>query len=221
MDKLLIVGNLKSYKTENEAKEWLESFKKTENLSDISDKKEVVLCPPFTLLPLFKNFIKDNNLSVSLGAQDVSPFDEGAYTGEINAKQEKDFAEYVLIGHSERRTNFNEGDELLAKKVEQALSKGLNPIYFVQSEGTSIPGGVKIVAYEPIAAIGSGTPDNPDNADKIALSIKEKGEYKVLYGGSVTGSNVKEFTEKDNLDGVLVGGASLNPNDFIQIIQNA
>ncbi len=221
MNKLLIVANLKSYKTQIEAKEWLENFKKIRELGQNFDNKEVVICPSFTLLSLFNLYVSDNNLPVKVGAQNVSPFDEGAYTGEVNAKQIKDFAEFVLIGHSERRSNFNETDDVLSKKVELSLRYGLKPIFLVQGNDNLIPQGVEIVAYEPIFAIGSSAPDTPENADKTASLIKERNNYQVLYGGSVTSDNVKSFTGKTNLTGVLVGGASLEVEEFIKIIQNA
>lgn len=222
MNKLLIVANLKSYKTENEAKEWLETFEKIRELGQNFDNKEIVICPSFTLLSLFNLYVSDNNLPVKVGAQDVSPFDEGAFTGEVNAKQIKDFAEFVLIGHSERRNNFNETDGVLSKKVELSLEYGLKPIFLVQGNENLIPQGVEIVAYEPVFAIGSSTPDTPENADQIASAIKAKNNtYQILYGGSVTSENVKNFTSMSNINGVLVGGASLNPEEFIKIIQNA
>ena len=174
MKKLFIVANLKSYETEIEAKKWLEVFKNVKNLTEDLSLKEIIICPPFTLLELFKDFFPKNEIKVSLGAQDLSPFDEGAYTGEINARQVKDFAQYVLIGHSERRRNFNETENLLSDKVKLALNYGLKPIYIIQNEKDEIPPGVEVVAYEPIAAIGSGEPDTPESADMVAPEVKLK-----------------------------------------------
>jgi len=222
MNKLLIVANLKSYKTENEAKEWLENFKKIKEPGQNLENKEIVICPSFTLLSLFSLYISDNNLPVKIGAQNISPFDEGAYTGEVNAKQIKDFADFVLIGHSERRNNFNETDDLLSKKTELSLKYGLTPIFLVQGKDNLIPQEIKIIAYEPIFAIGSGNPDTPENANQIASLIKSKNNiYQILYGGSVTSENVKSFTGMVNISGVLVGGASLDPEELIKIIKNA
>ena len=219
MNKLFIVFNHKSYKTYDEAKEWLSEIKNIDK--SLLEQKQIVICPPFTLLSQFKTFFQANNLNIKLGAQDVSPFDEGSYTGEVNAKQIKEFATYVLIGHSERRSNFNETDQLLAQKVNLSLQYGLHPIYLVQDKDTVIPSGVKLIAYEPIFAIGSGNPDTPENADEVARLIKQTGSYQVLYGGSVTSQNVKNFTAKPNINGVLVGGASLDAEEFIKIIKNA
>jgi len=222
MGKLLIVANLKSYKNENEAKNWLENFKKISELNLDPAQKEAIVCPSFTQLFSFFSYFSSNNINASLGAQNVSPFDEGAYTGEVNAKQVKDFAAYVLIGHSERRNNFKETEEMLVQKVDMALRYGLTPIFLVQGKETPIPEGVKIVAYEPVFAIGTGNPDTPESADTVAGVIKTaRVDLSVLYGGSVKSTNVKSFTEKSNIDGVLVGGASLDAEEFIKIIQNA
>ena len=219
MNELFIVFNLKSYKTQDEARQWLEDLKNIDK--SIVEQKQIIACPSFTLLGQFKTFFEENNLNIKLGAQDVSPFDEGPYTGEVNAKQVKEFADFVLIGHSERRNNFNETDELLAKKVNLSLQYGLHPIYLVQDKDTVIPSGVELIAYEPIFAIGSQNPDTPENADEVARLIKQTGSYQVLYGGSVTSQNVKNFTAKPNINGVLVGGASLDAEEFIKIIKNA
>jgi triosephosphate isomerase len=218
MSKLLIVANLKSYKDLDEAKIWLGEFLKYKDAFQNLQDKEIIICPSFPYLFSFNSALSEN---IKIGAQDISPFDEGAYTGEVNAKQIKDFAQFVLIGHSERRVNFGETDDMFLKKVQLSLKYNLEPIFLLQNKDETIPGGVKIVAYEPIFAIGSGTPDTPENADNIALSIKGKGNYQVLYGGSVTSGNVKSFTDKNNLNGVVVGGASLDPEEFIKIIQNA
>ena len=117
MGKLLIVANLKSYKNENEAKNWLEGFKKVNDLRLNTEQKEAIICPSFTQLFSFSSYFSSNNVNAAIGAQNISPFDEGAYTGEVNAKQIKDFANYVLIGHSERRKNFNETEDMLVNKV--------------------------------------------------------------------------------------------------------
>jgi triosephosphate isomerase len=221
MNKCLIVANLKSYKNENEAKNWLEEFGKIKELNLDLTQKEIIICPSFTQLFSFFSYFSSNNINIKLGAQNISPFDEGAYTGEVNAKQIKDFAQYVLIGHSERRTNFNELEDMLTKKVDMALKYGLNPIFLIQNQQDLIPQGVQIVAYDPTAAIGTGKPDTPENADAIAAIIKSKNNVQVLYGGSVTSGNVKSFTAKTNLDGVIVGGASLEAEEFLKIIKNA
>jgi triosephosphate isomerase len=220
MNKVVIVGNLKSYEDINEAGIWISSFISQKQVLENLGDKEVIICPTFTLLSEFKSSFE--NMSIKIGVQNISPFDEGAYTGEVNAKQIKNFAQYAIIGHSERRNYFHEMDDTLSEKVKMAIKYQLSPIYCVQDKGTFIPEGVKMIAYEPVFAIGSGNPDTPENADAIAASIKSgKNDRQVLYGGSVTSQNIKSFTSKTHLDGVLVGSASLDPVEFINIIQNA
>jgi len=220
MKKLFIIANWKSHKNAEETKEWMEKF--TVHSSQFSvDHKEVIICPPFTMLSLLKSYLL-NLKSIKIGSQNISPFEEGAYTGEITAKQVADFAEYAIIGHSERRTNFFEDEEMLSKKIVLALANKLTPIFCVQSAQTAIPQGVSVVAYEPVFAIGSGHADTPESADKVAAEIKEKNKIPfVLYGGSVEGKNVNSFTQMAHIDGVLVGGASLDVEKFAEIIKNA
>lgn len=227
MKKIYIIANWKSNKTILQAGEWFQTLnnllasRRSGQLTINKEKKEVIVCPPFTLLPFVKELIVNSQLS-AIGAQNISPFNEGAYTGEINAKQIKEFADYVIIGHSERRKYFNETDEILEKKVKMALKHNLAPIFCTQGVNTKIPQNAEIVAYEPVFAIGTGNPDTPENADQVAKQIKEKNRIQyVLYGGSVTSDNVKNFIDMPNIDGVLVGGASLDAQEFYKIIQKA
>lgn len=220
MENLLIVANWKSNKTLEEAKNWLEELQ----ISDVDlENKEVVVCPPFTLLNFLKDEIISKNLPLNLGAQDVSSFGPGSYTGEVNALQLKELVRYVIIGHSERRKNFGEDDSILAQKVSLALSQGLSPIFCISSADMSVPNGVKIVAYEPLDAIGTGNADTPEDAEGVAKKIKERsgGVSVVLYGGSVEADNVVNFTKMENINGVLVGGASLSASSFLEIVKNA
>ncbi len=223
MKKLFIVANWKSYKTSSEGLTWLEQASQIKlNLTAITDK-EIVVCPAFTELPVIHKAVVDSSLPFKIGAQNISSFDEGQFTGEVNGKQIREFAQYVIIGHSERRKYFNEFDEALTRKVVMAQKYGLMPIYCVQNETTSIPPGVSLVAYEPPSAIGSSNPDNPENANRVAQRIKQQHNEVtfVLYGGSVTSLIVKRFTEMSLIDGVLVGGASLDAFEFVKIVHNA
>jgi triosephosphate isomerase len=225
MKTLFIVANWKSNKTESESNSWLQGLK----IKDLRlTNKEIIICPSFTAFPILKSLIISHKSSIKLGAQNVSPFDEGAYTGEISAKQIKELAGYVIVGHSERRRNFGEDENMINQKIEQSLKHELIPILCVSdikqvhNSKFMIHNSNCIIAYEPLSAIGTGYPDTPENADSIALKIKkELGESPVLYGGSVTSKNVKDFTSMPNIDGVLVGGASLDPLEFLKIIKNA
>lgn len=227
MKKLFIIGNWKSYKTIEETTAWFEAFsKKSQELS--LENKEAILCVPFTLLPLAKSLITKYNLALKLGAQNISPFDEGKYTGEVNGKQIVEFAEYVIIGHSERRQHFSETEEMIQEKLKQAFSYGLTPIVCVSEVGqvTSLQSATQgknmIIAYEPLFAIGSGQADSPENAEKISAQIQAKVEnISIIYGGSVTSQNVHGFTSMPTIAGVLPGGASLAAAEFAAIITNA
>jgi len=222
MKNKLIIGNWKSNKTSIEVVEWFDEFAEGLVESSGGDKK-IILLPSFTLLTRVMQLAQDIKLPVHIGVQNISPFPNGAYTGEVNAGQAKEFADYVMIGHSERRRYFFETDELLAQKVKSAKEVKLKIIYCVENELTPIPDDVDIVAYEPVEAIGTGSPDTPESAEAIAKAIKTKHPFisSVLYGGSITSQNVASFTKMDNIDGVLVGNGSLSAGEFIQIINNA
>lgn len=221
MKKKLIIANWKSYKTKQEAHDWLKVFIDITSNNKF-EGKEIILCPSFTLLPYLHTWITNHQIALSLGAQDISPFSEGPYTGEVNRQQIKEFAEYVIVGHSERRQYFGENDAFLTKKIAMAKEAGLAVIFCVQGRETGIPNGAEIVAYEPVFAIGSGNPDTPENANDLAKEIKtEKNIKTILYGGSVTPENVNQFTSKEQIDGVLVGSASLDPHTFAALAQNA
>lgn len=203
----------------------------------IDTKNQVILCVPFTMLHPIDG-------KISLGAQDVSAHDHGAYTGEVSASMLRDAgAKYVIVGHSERRAYHNESNADVATKAASALSAGLTPIICVgetmdeKNAGRTmeiIESGVResvpnvsgdiIVAYEPRWAIGAGiTPTDADIESAHTLIAKvltdmERGGTPVLYGASVKGSNAAQIMGIAHVDGVLVGGASLKPDDFIPII---
>ena len=223
MKKLYIVANWKSNKTIPETEQWLYDLRNgfSEEEINIGDKKIIIACS-FTSLEHANYCAKNLKLPVEFAAQNISPFREGAYTGEVNGKQIKEVADYVIIGHSERRRYFGETEELLEKKAAMANHFGLTAIFCIQNENTQVPQGVKIVAYEPPSAIGTGNPDTPENANDVAEKVRERyGTTHVLYGGSVTGQNVASFIQMPNIDGVLVGGASLDPHRFLEIVKNA
>lgn len=211
-----LVGNWKSNKTIPEAKEWL---KKITNYQLPSTNLEIVIAAPFTVL----SFLKTNS-SFRLAAQNISPFPSGPYTGEISGEMIKGLVDYVVVGHSERRRHFGETNEMVAKKTKQALQFQITPIVcldepYLESQIKAINHQL-IFAYEPLAAIGSGKPDTPQNANLVAERIKKMTEGAfVLYGGSVDAKNAKNFMVEKNIDGLLVGQASLNANEFAKIIQ--
>lgn len=231
MKKIFLVANWKSHKTLSEAHLWMQEFLSHDFASYLHvvsghepTDKRIIICPPFTLLSSMHDLVSSSPLSLPLkiGAQNVSPFDEGAHTGEEPARILHEFAQYVLIGHSERRKQFNETDEILDRKVKAAREHHIEPIFCVQNKETLVPDGVHIVAYEPTEAIGSGHPEDAKSANEVAKYFKEEKDIPyVLYGGSVTDENVRDFTTQAYLDGVLVGNASLDAKEFSQIIQKA
>ncbi|KKR88625.1 MAG: Triosephosphate isomerase [Candidatus Gottesmanbacteria bacterium GW2011_GWA2_41_12] len=187
------------------------------------DQVKVILSAPYIHLSKLSELISQLKLPIELASQDISRFDEGAYTGEITGKMLSGLVKYVLIGHSERRKYFGEDDKILEEKVNRAVEANLNVIYCVSDPDTYIPSGVSNIAYEPVWAIGTGKAEAPEETAFIIRKLKEKnGNDKVIiYGGSVNESNVKSFFTVSGADGVLPGGASLDPKKFTAIITNA
>ena len=210
-------------------------------LGEVKTENKVALCVPFTMLC-------DKKMPFALGAQDVSCHAKGAFTGEISgAMLSEAGAKYVIVGHSERRAYHNETNEIVCAKAEMAMENGIVPIICVgetmqeKNEGKtfdviktaifeSVPKNVQksiIIAYEPRWAIGAGiTPTRQEIAEVhkfIAETLVKMGlgGTPVLYGASVNGANVADIVSIENVDGVLVGGASLKPQDFVLIINNA
>lgn len=221
MKHIFIAGNWKSNKTIEESSAWFIDFSSRMTPQDVVEKT-VVVCAPYIALPLLKQQIDKAVFPVHLAAQDVSGFSEGAYTGEVSARMVREVATWVIIGHSERRKYFGETDEMLAHKVEKAKEAGLKVIYCVPDDQASVPSSVDVVAYEPVWAIGTGKTDTPENANAVVSTIKSKtGVSTVVYGGSVTATNVASFVSQPSIDGVLPGGASLDPQVFSELIKHA
>jgi triosephosphate isomerase len=221
---------------------------------------EVAVCPAFVHLGEVARVLRDSG--VALGAQDVSAEDQGAFTGEVAAAMLREFeCSYAIVGHSERRALYAEGDCLVARKFMAAQRAGLTPILCVgetleqreAGETATVVGrqlkavldaaGIAaftraVVAYEPVWAIGTGRTATPDQAQEVHALIRaalaaaappqEGGQSaaiaagtRILYGGSVKASNAAEIFAKPDVDGGLIGGASLDPNQFVQICQAA
>lgn len=221
MKNVLLAANWKSNKTKFEAKDWLKEV----SAQSFGEGLEVVILAPFTLLDTISGYIRVNDFPFKLGAQDVSPFDDGAYTGEVSARQIKEFADYVLIGHSERRTNFGESDEMVRKKVERAIAQELKPIVCISdlSQVANLKFDQELtIAYEPLEAIGTGKPQDPDSVEFMANQIRAKmSSARIIYGGSVNADNLRDYINLDGIEGALVGGGSLNSSSFIDILKNA
>jgi len=245
----LIAANWKMNKGIKEADSFIKEFRGYFK----ANNKEVVICPPSTLLPYISGLIK--NMGIKLGAQNMHFEDKGAFTGEISPLMVKDAGcEYVILGHSERRQHFNENDELINKKVKAALNHGLKPILcigetleqresnitikIIKSQLTECLKNINenevraiVVAYEPVWAIGTGKNATPEQAQEVHACIrKQLGELygnaiaskiRIIYGGSVKPENSKELLSMKDINGALVGGASLDAKSFADICSSA
>lgn len=212
-----IVANWKSNKMLSDALEWVGTVSsKLEHSSEVT----AVVCPPSVYLAEIQKQVQIGGSVLSVGSQNFSQFDFGSFTGEETAQMVGQFAKYAIIGHSERRKYFFETDESLVEKVKRGKESGLEIIFCVQDEHTPIPDGVSIVAYEPVFAIGTGSADTPENAGSVANVIKNlHNDVTVLYGGSVTAENAGGFLEQEGIDGLLIGKAALDAEEFVKIVQ--
>jgi triosephosphate isomerase (TIM) len=214
-------------------------------------KVEVAVLPPFTDIRSIQTLVDGDKLKLRYGAQDVSRYDSGAYTGETSAPMlAKLGCSYVTVGHSERREYHAETDELVNSKVKAALKHDIAPILCigekleVREAGNHVEyttdqliaglKGVKtdlvskaVVAYEPVWAIGTGRVATPADAQEVCGAIRAKlaekygqetaDSVRILYGGSVKSGNISELVKQDDIDGALVGGASLDAEEFTKL----
>lgn len=244
----LIAGNWKMHKNKKEAIELAQGLK--QNLGQLTNR-DIVICPPFTVLDAVGQVIKESN--IKLGAQNLYWEEKGAYTGEISPLMLKDSGcEYVIIGHSERRQYFGETNQTVHKKLRSALAQGLIPIVCVgerlaeREKGTTFhiveqqvkeslgglsptEAGMVVIAYEPVWAIGTGKTATPEQAEEVHQFIREifarlyGGKIaqvtRILYGGSIKPENIASLMKCENIDGGLVGGASLEIDSFTRIVQ--
>ncbi len=244
----LIAGNWKMYKTGPEA---IETAKKLAILCSDVVNVDVMIAPTFLSLPLVSSGVQGSLLKT--GAQNLYFEKEGAFTGEVSAEMVKAAgAEYVIIGHSERRQYFGETDETVCKKLRSAVNSGLKPVMCIGETETErdqektflildkqVSDGLKgfgsnelkdlVLAYEPVWAIGTGKTANTNQVAEVHQYLRSllsrlfskdfSSRIRILYGGSVKPENVKELMSIKDVDGALVGGASLDPEKFIKIIK--
>lgn len=250
MRKPFVAGNWKMNKTTVQARQLV-----SELLPDLQTVPSVerVLCPPFTALEAVAELL--NGTGIGLGAQNLHWEASGAFTGEIATVMVKEFCQYVIIGHSERRTYFGETDATVNKRVKAALVNGLVPIVCVGETLAEYEAGqtnavvtrqmidglegipaeqaaTLVIAYEPVWAIGTGRAASGEGANAVVRDViraalttlfgnKIAQGTRVLYGGSVTAANAAEFFGQPEIDGALVGGASLKPVEFSKIVTAA
>lgn len=238
MRKIIIAGNWKMHKTQAESQEFLQVFKPL--LDDTDESREVVLCIPFTALGTMSKILHGSQ--IQLGAQNIHWEEKGAYTGEIAGDMLTEMGiSYVVVGHSERRQYFGETDETANLRVIAAQHHRLTPILCVgetksqrdaQETESVIINQVKrglvdvdqkniVIAYEPIWAIGTGVTCAATEANRVIGVIRSQlsnPEMSILYGGSVNPKNIDEIMAQPEIDGALVGGASLDPTGFARIV---
>lgn len=244
----LLAGNWKMHKTISEA---IDLTVRLKYACDDLDDRDVVVCPPFTALQAVSETVSDSEIEV--GAQDMHQKTDGAYTGEVSPEMVSDTgAEWVILGHSERREYFNEDAELLTKKLSAASEYDLKVFFCIgESLEERESGNVEdvlndqlssvltefeyddfeelVIAYEPLWAIGTGEAAAPEQANEAHNMVRQTlGKIyndsiaettRVVYGGSVKPHNVQELMDQSELDGALVGSASLEAEDFAQIVK--
>lgn len=226
------------HKTQREALEFLQDFKP--HLDETPEDREVILCAPFTVLAILSKTLHGGR--IRLGAQNVHWEKMGAYTGEISADMLTEIGvHYVVIGHSERRQYFGETDETANLRVISAQKQGLIPILCVGESKAQRDAGetekviisqIKrglvdvdqknlVIAYEPIWAIGTGETCESEEANRVIGLIRQQLDYQdvtIQYGGSVKPDNIDEIMAQSQINGALVGGASLDPAVFARIV---
>ncbi len=246
MRRYLIAGNWKMNKTIQKACELVNGLAtESKNINDV----DIAVFPPFTALYEVYKITKETN--IDLGAQNLWYETKGAYTGEISPEFIVDVGcKYVIVGHSERRKYFQEKDELINRKTKLAIEKNLIPIVCVGetleqrengetrkvieykiNELENIDFSKIVLAYEPLWAIGTGKTATPEVAEEAHKFIRDLVQTKygsevasnirILYGGSVKPDNVKILMNQPDIDGALVGGASLDVNSFMGIIKGS
>lgn len=245
--KTIIAGNWKMNLLPSEVKPFVENLRASMPKSKTC---ETVLCVPFTHISGLRRALKDSRISV--GTQDVSVYQSGAYTGEVAADMLADLnTKYVIVGHSERREYHGESNFTVGKKAAAVIENGMIPIICVGETLEQRERGITIeqvacqiisalsfipedkikhcvIAYEPIWAIGTGKTATAQEAQEVCVQIRRiiRERYgariargtSILYGGSMKGSNAQELLSMPDIDGGLIGGASLKPADFVQII---
>ncbi|MEH2074352.1 MAG: triose-phosphate isomerase [Nostoc sp.] len=238
MRKIVIAGNWKMFKTQAETQEFLQGF--LPHLEETPQGREVILCPPFTDLSVLSKTLHGS--LIQLGAQNIHWEEFGAYTGEISGPMlTESGVRFVIVGHSERRQYFGETDATVNLRLRTAQRFGLTPILCVGETKQQRDAGETeslialqldkglvdieqnnlVIAYEPIWAIGTGETCEVVEANRIIGLIRSQlsnENVSIQYGGSVKPNNIDEIMAQPEIDGVLVGGASLEPESFARIV---
>jgi len=247
MRRKIIAANWKMNKNINESIDFANKLAK--NLSELNDR-DVIICPPFVNLQAIKSIIEKT--PIKIGAQNIHFEKNGAFTGEISADMLKSIAcDYVIVGHSERRTLFGEDDRMINLKIKTVFENGMIPIFCIGETLEERESGILlavverqlkvglagisgsfiekiVIAYEPVWAIGTGKVASNEQAQEMHRFIRDTivkmynnefaNSIRIQYGGSVKPDNVSGLMAESDIDGALVGGASLDPESFTRIV---
>jgi triosephosphate isomerase (TIM) len=252
MRDVIVAANWKMHTTPGDAADLATTIARRSQVPGVTR----VICPPFVCLEAVASALADADPSVAVGAQNVHHELAGAYTGEIAAPMLVGLATWVIVGHSERRRDAGETDDLIGRKLTRAIDAGLRPILCVGEQledreagratdvvQAQLRGALRdheprtlvdhglVIAYEPVWAIGTGRTATGSDASAMVEAIRaclgelgdpaDAGATPVLYGGSVTSANIGEFLAEPGIDGALVGGASLKPDEMAGIVARA
>jgi triosephosphate isomerase len=250
MRRSLVAANWKMNGTRTQARQLVQSIARAVHEFGST---EVVVCPPFILIPLVAEVLTEHN-GLALGAQNVSSERSGAFTGEVSGAMLREYGcRYAIVGHSERRSLYAEDDQTVARKFAAAIDQELTPILCVgetleereagqtetvvarQLDAVLAGSGIgrfaqAVIAYEPVWAIGTGKTATPQQAQAVHAFIRGKlvaaddavaANVQILYGGSVKGSNARQLFQETDIDGGLIGGASLDADEFLAICRAA
>jgi triosephosphate isomerase len=252
MRDVIVAANWKMHTTPSDAGELARTIAARTRVADVTR----VICPPFVSLAAVRDALAETDPDVGIGAQNVHHELQGAYTGEISAPMLAGLADWVIAGHSERRRDAAETDEMIGRKLARAVEAGLRPILCVgerleereagsqddvverqlggalrDHEPAALAAAGLVIAYEPVWAIGTGRNASGRDAAAMAGAIRATlrglgwagtaDAVPVLYGGSVTSANIAEFLAEPSIDGALVGGASLKPDEMAGIVARA
>jgi triosephosphate isomerase len=252
MRDVIVAGNWKMHTTPAEAGDLARTIAARTRVPGVVR----VICPPFVSLGVVRDALREDDPDIGIGAQNVHHELQGAYTGEISAPMLVGLATWVIVGHSERRRDAAETDQIIGRKLSRAVDAGLRPILCVgeqleereagsqdevvrrqldgalrELDAAALGAARLVVAYEPVWAIGTGRNASGRDAAAMAGSIREAlvasglgaaaDDIPVLYGGSVTSANIAEFLAEPSIDGALVGGASLKPDEMAGIVARA
>jgi triosephosphate isomerase len=252
MRDVIVAGNWKMHTTPADAGDLARTIAARTRVAGVRR----VICPPFVSLAAVRDALAESDPDVGIGAQNVHHELQGAYTGEISAPMLVGLATWVIVGHSERRRDAAETDELIGRKLGRAMDAGLRPILCVgelleqreageqdavvrrqlqgalgDHDSAALRAAGLVIAYEPVWAIGTGRNASGRDAAAMAAAIRDalgglgRGadpeDVPILYGGSVTSANIAEFLAEPSIDGALVGGASLKPDEMAGIVARA